>query len=374
MLLNLRAGSGSNCGKQYYGWTMKALLFTDVAKSQITEVKKPAINDDEVLVRVRSCAICGTDIKLDSGASTKLAKHGIKNMPLPRITGHEVAGDIVEVGKNIIDFRVGDRVNVSPTLSCLQCSFCLSGHNEVCDNKLTIGFDFDGGFAEFLKVPAVALKAGCMHKIADELSYDEATFTEPLAVVINSQERSRIEPGCSVLIIGAGPIGILQLQVARINKASRVIISEISGERLDFAKRYDPDVVINPASGDFIEGVLNATENDGVDVVLICASAKPMFSECLKVTRKLGRINYFAGLSKQDSMVYIDANLVHYNEIEITGTSDSTPSQNRMAMELLNSQKVVVRELITHRFSLDEYFDGLAVAKSGKAMKVIINP
>jgi L-iditol 2-dehydrogenase len=99
-----------------------------------------------------------------------------------------------------------------------------------------------------------------------------------------------------------------------------------------------------------------------------------MFSECLKVTRKLGRINYFAGLSKQDSMVYIDANLVHYNEIEITGTSDSTPSHNRMAMELLNSQKVIVRELITHRFSLDEYFDGLAVAKSGKAMKVIINP
>jgi len=353
---------------------MKALLFTDVAKSQITKVKKPDIANNEVLVRVRSCAICGTDIKLDSGASTKLAKHGIKNMPLPRITGHEVAGDIVEVGRNISDFKVGDNVNISPTLPCLQCYFCRSGHHEVCDNKLTIGFDFDGGFAEFLRVPAIALKAGCVHKIADKLSYDEATFTEPLAVVINSQERSRIESGCSVLIIGAGPIGIIQLQVARINKASKVIISEISGDRLDFANKFGPDVTINPANDNFVEGVLGATGNNGVDVVLICASAKPMFSDCLKVTSKLGRINYFAGLPKQDSIVDIDANLVHYNEIEITGTSDSTPSHNGMAMELLNSQKVVVSELITHRFPLDEYFDGLAVAKSGKAMKVIINP
>ena len=352
---------------------MKALLFTDSGKSCISEVRKPKINDQELLVKVKSCAVCGTDVKLDKGSSTKLTKQGIKNMVFPRITGHEIAGVIEEKGKKIEGFKVGDRVNVTPVIPCMGCYFCKIGRNEMCDNKIIFGFDIDGGFAEYIKIPFVAIKAGCINVIASKLSFEEATFVEPLAVVLNSQERSRVKAGDSILIVGAGPIGILHIQAAKYNNASKIIVAEVFEERLNFAKSFGPDILINSKNDNLIGTILDITHGEGVDVIMICASVKAIFTESLKIARKLGRINYFAGLPKDDSMVSLDSNLIHYNEIEITGTSDSTPMQSKKAIELLNSEKIIVRDLITHKYSLDEYFDGLESAKSGKAMKVVIN-
>jgi L-iditol 2-dehydrogenase len=189
---------------------LKALLFTDSGKSGISEVRKPAINDFELLVKVKSCAVCGTDVKLDKGSSTKLTKQGIKSMLFPRITGHEMSGIIEEKGNRVEGFNIGESVNVTPVIPCMECDFCKIGRYEMCDNKVIFGFDIDGGFADYLKIPEIAIKAGCVNIISPVLSFEEATFAEPLAVVLNSQERSRIKAGDSVLIIGAGPIGILQ--------------------------------------------------------------------------------------------------------------------------------------------------------------------
>ncbi|MCL4378666.1 MAG: alcohol dehydrogenase catalytic domain-containing protein [Actinobacteria bacterium] len=352
---------------------MKALLFTDKGMSKISEVKKPDINESEILVKVKSCAICGTDIKLDKDSSTKLAKTGIKNMPFPRITGHEMTGVIEEKGGKVKLFEIGGKVNVAPVIPCMKCDYCKMGKMEVCDNKITFGFDIDGGFSEFLKVPEIAISAGCVNKIGDGLSFDEGTFTEPLAVVLNSQERSRVGKDDMVLIIGAGPIGILQIQIAKYNNAKKVIIAEISEDRLNIAKKFNPDVLINTKENDLVEAVLKETDGEGADAVMVCASVKALFENSIKVVKKLGRINFFTGLPKEDSKIIIDANLVHYNEIEITGTSDSTPLQNRTALDLLNSKKIRVDDLITHKFSIDNYYEGLHVAASGKAMKVVIN-
>ncbi len=352
---------------------MKALLFTASSVSKISEVKKPVINESEILVNVKSCAICGTDIKLDKGYSTKLTKAGIKNMPFPRVTGHEMAGLITEKGKKVKGFEVGDRVNIAPVVPCLNCDYCKKGKMEICDNKITFGFDIDGGFTEFLKVPEIAIRAGCINKISSRLSFEEATFTEPLAVVLNSQERSAIGKGETVLIIGAGPIGILQIQVAKYNGAKKIIVAEISEDRLNIAKKFNPDIAMNSRQADFINTILKYTDGQGVDVIMICASVKELFENSLKALKKLGRINYFAGLPKDDSKITIDANLVHYNEIEITGTSDSTPLQNKVALDLLNSKKIRVDDLITHKFSIDDYFEALRIASSGKSMKVVIN-
>jgi L-iditol 2-dehydrogenase len=352
---------------------LKALLFTDSGKSDINEVEKPVISDSELLVKVKSCAVCGTDIKLDKGSSTKLTKQGIKSMGFPRITGHEVSGVIEEKGKKVEGFKVGDRVNVTPVIPCMGCDFCKIGRYEMCDNKVIFGFDIDGGFAEYIKIPGIALKAGCINTITSKLSFEEATFVEPLAVVLNSQERSRVKTGDSVLIIGAGPIGILHIQAARYNNASKIIVAEVFEERLNFAKNFGPDVLINSKNENLVETILDMTQGAGVDVIMICASVKSIFTESLKIARKLGRINYFAGLPKDDSLISVDANLLHYNEIELTGTSDSTPLQSKKAIELLSSGKIRVRDLITHKYKLEKYFEGLDAAKSGKAMKVVIN-
>jgi L-iditol 2-dehydrogenase len=353
---------------------MKALLFTDRGMSKVSEVEKPDINECEILVKIKSCAICGTDIKLDKGSSTKLTKTGIKSMPFPRITGHEMTGVIEEKGKKVKIFEIDDRVNIAPVIPCLKCTYCKKGKMEVCDNKIIFGFDIDGGFAEFLRVPEIAINAGCVNKIDNGLSFDEGTFTEPLAVVLNSQERSRIGKDDIVLIIGAGPIGILQIQAAKYNCAKKVIVAEISEERLNIAKKFNPDILINTGETGLIEAILKETDGEGADVVMVCAPVKVLFENSLKVVKKLGRINFFAGLPKENSKITLDANLVHYNEIEITGTSDSTPLQNRTALDLLNSKKIKVEDLITDKFSIDNYFEGLYIAGSGKSMKVVINP
>ncbi len=352
---------------------MKALLFTDKGISKVSEVKKPDISESEILVKVKSCAICGTDIKLDKGSSTKLTKAGIKNMPFPRITGHEITGVIEEMGEKVKLFEIGERVNVAPVIPCTKCDYCKIGKMEVCDNKITFGFDIDGGFAEFLRVPGIAIDAGCVNKISNDLSFEEGTFTEPLAVVLNSQERSRISKRDTVLIIGTGPIGVLQIQAAKYNGAKKIIVADIFDDRLNIARKFKPDVLINSKETDLIEAVLRETDGNGADVVMICASAKTLFENSLKAAKKLGRINYFAGLPKEDSNIIIDANIVHYNEIEITGSSDSTPLQSKIALSLLNSKKIRVDDLITHKFSIDDYFEGLHIAASGKAMKVVID-
>ncbi|MGZ8887044.1 MAG: alcohol dehydrogenase catalytic domain-containing protein [Nitrososphaeraceae archaeon] len=324
------------------------------------------------MVKVKACAICGTDIKLDKGSGTKLTKLGIKNMIFPRITGHEISGIIEDKGKKVKGIEAGDRVNITPVIPCLKCSYCKVGRFEMCDNKIIFGFDIDGGFAEYIRIPEIAIKADCINKITSKLSFEEATFAEPLAVVLNSQERSKIKTGDSILIIGAGPIGILQIQIAQYNKASKIIVAEIFEERLNFAKKFNPDALINSKNDNIIDAIFNLTRGDGVDVVMVCASDKNMFVQSLKITKKLGRINYFAGLPKNDSIIALDSNLIHYNELEITGTSDSTPQQSKKAIELLNDGKVKVNSLITHTYSLEKYFEGLEMAKSGKAMKVVI--
>lgn len=352
---------------------MKALLFLDTGKSSVEEIKKPIISDYDILMKVKACAICGTDIKLEKGSSTKLTKHGIKNIAFPRVTGHEFAGIIEKTGKKVSGFNEGERINVSPVIPCTKCYFCNINHQEICDNKITIGFDIDGGFAEYIKIPEIAINSGCVHPLAKDISFEEATFVEPLAVVINSRQRSQIKPDDTILVIGAGPIGLLQVQVAKLSGTSKIIVADISKDRLDFAGEFGADILIDNSKDNLVEVVLKSTNGKGADVIMICASAKEPFSESVNCTNKMGRINYFAGLSKNDPLVEIDVNLIHYNEISITGTSDSTPEQNKKAMDLINNHKINVKNLITNRFPLEEYFKGLELAKSGKAIKVIID-
>jgi len=353
---------------------MKAVVFLKEGKSNILEVKVPKINKNEMLLKVSSCGICGTDIKLEAGRSGKIDKKGKKrSMNYPMIIGHEFSGTIVEIGDNVSGYKIGDRVNVMPNLPCGKCYYCQIGHHELCDDEKVIGYDYNGAFAEYVVIPERAIRLNGINKLSDKVTFEEATLIEPVAVSINCQYLSNVSLGDVVLFIGAGPIGCIGIRLAKINGAKKVIVAEISEYRLEFAKKFDVDICINSTQEDIVKRVLDETDGKGVDKIIICCSSGEMFEKSLLMIKKMGEINFFASMPKNNSYITLDANLVHYKEVKITGTYNSTPLQNNLAYKLIERRAIDVKKLITHRFSLSDYYKAIDTAKSGEGMKVIVN-
>jgi L-iditol 2-dehydrogenase len=356
------------------GSKMKAVVFKEEGKSNLLDVEIPEINENQILLKVNSCGICGSDLKFEEGTSVKIDKEGKKrSMEYPMITGHEFSGTVVEVGENVSGYKIGDRLNIIPNLPCGQCYYCQIGHHEMCDNEKVFGYDYNGAFAEYLAVPERAIRLNAINKLSDNVSSEEATFAEPIAVSINCQNRSEIKPGDTVLIVGAGPIGCINIQLAKFNGAKKIIAVEISDKRLEFAERFGADVLINPQRGDVVENVRKETGGNGADKIILCCGSHEMQEKSVQMTNKLGIINYFASLSHFKPDITINANLIHYREIIVTGTHNSTPLQNKLAYDLIERGVINVKDLITDRFALDDYYKGIETAKSGKGMKVIIN-
>ena len=353
---------------------MKAVVFSKEGNSEIKDVEVPKISSDQILLKVGSCAVCGTDIKLESGRSSKLDKHGKgRKMNYPMISGHELSGEIIEIGRNISGYKTGERVNVMPNLSCGKCHYCQIGRHELCDDEKVIGFDYNGAFAEYMVIPGRGIRLGCVNKLSDNITFEEGALVEPVGVSINCQYLSDISLNDIVLIIGAGPLGCINVELAKINGAKKVILAQRSKFRLEFAKRFMADAYISTTEEDIAERVLEETDGEGADKVLLCCSSGEMFKKSLNVVRKMGGINFFASLSKDNPFVNLDCNLIHYREIKITGTYNSTPLQNRLAYKLIEKGAINVKELITHKFDLDDYYDAISTARKGKAMKVVVN-
>jgi len=353
---------------------MKAVVFKEEGKSNLLDVEVPKINKNQILLKVNSCGICGSDIKFEEGTSVKIDKGGNKrSMDYPMIIGHEFVGTVVEVGENVSDYEFGERLNVMPNLPCGQCYYCQIGHHEMCDNEKVLGYDYNGAFAEYIVVPERAIRLNGINKLSDKITSEEATFVEPVAVSINCQYKSDIRIGDIVLIIGAGPIGCINMQLAKFNRAKKVIVAEISDKRLELARKFGADVLINPLKVDVVEKVKDETKGYGVDKIILCCGSHEMQERSVYMVNKLGIINYFASLPHLKPEITINANLVHYKEIVITGTHNSTPLQNKLAYELIERGVINVKDLITDRFVLDDYYEAIKTAKSGKGMKVVIN-
>ena len=353
---------------------MKALVFSEEGKSNILEVEVPKISNNEILLKVNSCGICGTDIKLEAGSSGKINKKGKKRrMNYPIVTGHELSGTIVEIGGNVSGYKIGDRINVIPNLPCGKCYYCQVGHHELCDDEKVIGFDYNGAFTEYMVIPERAIRLNGINKLSDKVTFEEATLVEPIAVSINCQNLSNVSLGNAVLFVGAGPIGCIGIQLAKINGAKKVMVAEISEYRLEFAEKFGADICINTTQENIVKRVLEETGGKGVDKIIICCSSSEMFKKSLLMVKKMGEVNFFASMPKDNSCVTLDANLVHYKEIKITGTYNSTPLHNKLAYELIERGAINVKGLITHRFSLSDYYKAIDTAKSGKGMKVVVN-
>lgn len=345
---------------------MKAAVLEDLENIVIKEVKTPQARQGEVLVRVRSCAVCGSDIRI--------YHRGNPRVKPPQIIGHEIAGEVVEVGSGVKGFKVGDRVALGADVPCGTCNFCRNGLGNNCPINYAIGYQFQGGFAEYIPLNELTVKYGPLHKIPDGLSFDEASLAEPLACCINGYELANLTLGDTVVIIGAGPVGLMLVELAKNMGADRVILSQRSRERLEMAQRFSADVIISTSEEDFVSRVMEETQGQGADVVMVACANPSAQEDALKVVGHRGRVNFFGGLPPGSSKIRIDSNLIHYKECFVLGSHGSVPRQHKLALDILAEGKVEGKDLITHHFALEDIKEAFEVAEGHKGLKVIVNP
>ncbi|RLE08511.1 L-threonine 3-dehydrogenase [Candidatus Aerophobetes bacterium] len=345
---------------------MKAAVLEDLEKMVVKEVTTPQIGQGEILVRVRSCAVCGSDIRI--------YHRGNPRVKPPQIIGHEIAGEIVEVGSGVKKFKVGDRVALGADVPCGTCRFCRNGLGNNCPINYAIGYQFQGGFAEYIPLNELTVKYGPLHKIPGDLSFDEASLAEPLACCINGYELANLKLGDTVVVIGAGPVGLMLVELAKIMGADKVILSQRSRERLRLAQRFSADVLISSSEENFVERVMEETGGEGADVVMVACANPSAQEEALKVVGHRGRVNFFGGLPPGSSKISIDSNLIHYKECFVLGSHGSVPRQHKLALNLLAEGRIKGKDFITHHFALDDIKEAFEVAEGHRGLKVIVNP
>jgi L-iditol 2-dehydrogenase len=347
--------------------TMKVARYYAPEDLRIEDATVPAPGPGELLLKVRNCATCGTDVKI--------YYHGHHHIVPPRVIGHEVAGEVVALGPGTDGFSEGDRVQLIAAVPCGDCRECRRGNMTVCERLTSIGYHYDGGFAEYLVVPELVLRVGGLNRIPEHVSFEEAAMTEPLACVLNGQELARVGVGDDVVVIGTGPIGCLHARLARARGAARVAIVEQSAERLALAvDRVLPDAAFLAGDEDPVDAVRDFTDGRGADVVLVAAASGAAQMEALEMLAPRGRLSLFAGLPKDAPTITLDANRVHYRELTVVGAAGSTPAHNAAALALIANDEVPVLDLITHRMPLERVHEAIAGVRSGTGIKYVIAP
>ncbi len=328
---------------------------------RLEEMPTPQIGPGELLVRVLASGICGSDV---------MEWYRLDRAPL--VLGHEIAGEIVEVGDGVERYKEGERVSAAHHVPCNICQYCLSGHHTVCDTLRQTNFD-PGGFAEYIRLPAINVDRG-VFMLPDEVSYEEATFIEPLACVLRGQRLAHMSPGNSVLVIGSGIAGLLHVQLARTLEAGRVIATDINDYRLEAAQRFGADVAIH--AGDDLPARLRQV-NDGrlADLVIVCTGAISAIAQALQSVERGGTVLLFAPTEPGVAIPISINELFWRNDVTLTTSYAGSPADYMAALELIRAHHICPGEMITHRLSLAETGLGFQlVASAQDSIKVIIEP
>ncbi|WP_181310555.1 zinc-dependent dehydrogenase [Nocardioides campestrisoli] len=352
---------------------MKALRFYAPEDVRLEEVPEPVCGPAQVKIRVRNCSTCGTDVKI--------LHNGHQNLTPPRTTGHEVAGEVVEVGSEVnatygSSWQAGDRVQVIAAVPCGECHECRKGWMAVCQNQTSVGYQYDGGFAEYMIVPEQVLKVDGLNRIPENVDFDEASAAEPFACAINAQELMGIEEGDTVVVFGAGPIGCMHIRIARgVHKVGPVYLVDVNAERLRMsAEAVAPDEVIDASQVDVVERVMELTGGRGADVVITATAANVTQEQAIAMAARNGRISFFGGLPKSNPVISCDSNLVHYRQLHIHGANGSAPEHNKRALEYISTGQVPVKDLITRRLPLTDVLEAFKIVENGEAIKVTVEP
>lgn len=342
---------------------MQAAILHAPNRMQLGTVADPVIEPGDLVLRVSAATICGTDIRVFRGRKTA----GIR---YPSVIGHEFSGEIVAIG-GPSPFKVGQRVGVCPAIPCGHCPQCLRGMENLCPDLQAIGYEIDGAFAEFIRIPARAVELGNVHALPANVSAEEAALIEPLSCVLNGQNKVGLRQGDTVAILGAGPIGTLHVKLARLRGAGRVIVSEPNAARREAALRAGADAVIDPMQGDLRAALRSETRGQGADVVICAIGIPALASQAVGLAAKGGRVSLFAGFSKGETGT-LDVNAIHYEELQVTGAFGLTRADYENTLNMIADGRIDLSDMVTHRFGLSEIEEAFAVAESGAAMKVAV--
>lgn len=347
---------------------MLAAVYHGPNDLRVEQVPVPKIGSGELLVKVLSASICGTDLRILHGT------HRMYPAGTVRIPGHEIVGTIAEKGPDGTDFNVGQRVFCAPNTGCGHCLQCISGNNNLCANYDALGVTSDGGFADFVRIPAKSVAQGNIIPVAEAVDPAVAALMEPFACVVRGQNAVDIRPGELVLIMGAGPIGVMHMKLARARGAGRVVVSEPIAERAEQALGLGADRVVNPLTEDLDAVLRDESGGRGADVIIVAAPAHAAQESAPSLAAISGRINFFGGLPKDRPTVNIESNLVHYKELRITGTTACSTADCWQAAEIVNRGLVDLAPLISQRFPLKEAVAAFAAAEDRKSLKVVLQP
>lgn len=340
---------------------MRVAMYYRNSDVRLEEMPVPETGPGELLVRIEASGVCGSDV---------MEWYRVKKAPL--VLGHEIAGVVVEAGEGAGDFKPGDRVTAIHHVSCGICHYCLKGHTSACD--LLRGTRFDpGGFAEYVRVPAVNLRNGGVHKIPDELTFEDGTFAEPLSCIVRGQRLARLEPGDSVLVIGSGISGLLHVKLACALGAGRVFASDINEYRRKAALRCGAHDAAG-AGEDLAAWLIERNEGRGADHVIICTGAIPAIKQGLKCVGRGGTVMFFAP-TDPGVEIPVSINDLWRNEVTLMTSYAGNAQDITRAIELMRARRVTVSDLITHRLPLAEAQKGFELAaRAGDSIKVIIEP
>jgi L-iditol 2-dehydrogenase len=339
---------------------MRVAMYYNNRDVRLEEMPRPKAGPGELLVKVVASGICGSDV---------MEWYRIKRAPL--VLGHEIAGDIVEVGEGVEGYKVGDPVFVSHHVPCMECRYCQSGHHSTCDTLRSTNFH-PGGFAEFIRVPAINLKHG-VFVLPEGLTYDDGIFIEPMACVVRGFKLMRFSPGRTVLVLGSGIAGLMNIKLAKAWGAERVIATDVSRFRLDAAKRFGADTVIE-ATEDVPRLVTEANEGRKADFVIVSTGAEQAMAQAFQCVDRGGTVLMFAPPPPGKGTCIPMAGLWK-DEVTITTTYAGSPEDISETIELLRTGKVKVRDMITHRLPLADTGKGFEiVAKAQDSIKVVVEP
>jgi L-iditol 2-dehydrogenase len=330
---------------------------------RLEDIPLPQIGPGEVLMRVEASGICGSDV---------MEWYRIHKVPL--VLGHEVAGVVVQAGDGVNRYKVGDRIVAAHHVPCNTCYYCRSGNHTVCDTLRSTNF-YPGGFAEYVRLPAINVDRGTF-LLPSEVSFEEATFVEPVACVLRGQMRAGIRPGCSVLVIGSGIAGLLHTHLARALGAGRVLATDVIKHRLDAAMRFGADAAVH-AQDDIPTNVRKINDGRLADIVIVCTGAESAIPQALSSVERHGTVLFFAP-TQPGVTTPLSINAVFWrNDVTLTTSYAGSPADHAVALELIRSGALRVKEMITHRLSLAETglgFRMVAYPREHNSIKVIIEP
>lgn len=340
---------------------MRVSMYYSNRDVRLEEAPVPEIGAGELLVRVEASGICGSDVM-----------EWYRAGKVPLVLGHEIAGEVVKAGSGVKKFREGDRVAVTHHVPCMTCHYCLSGHHTVCDTLRSTGFD-PGGFAEFVRVPAINVDRGAF-VLPDSVSYEDGSFMEPVACVLRGQRQAGFKPGCSVLVVGSGISGLLHVMVARALGADRIVATDVLDFRLEAARRLGAEDTIK-ATEDVPARFRELNGGRGADLVAVCAGATQAIKQALAAVSRMGTVLFFA-TTRPEVTIPLEVNEFFWrNELTLTSSYAGSPADCATALELIRSGRLPVSETVTHRLPLAESGRGFdLVANPRDSIKVVIEP